>query len=156
QTPQYKIDSIEALKNTAISTNTQGDPQLLSNLASVSRGREATNVTHFNIAPTFDILAGVQDQDLGRVSAAIDAIVADMKTKDASGNDKLPRGTTISVRGQVESMKHSFQGLAFGLIFAVLLVYFLMVVNFQSWIDPLIILMALPGALSGILWMLFV
>ena len=95
------------------------------------------------------MLAGVQGTDLGRVSTAINEILAEVRPT-------LPRGTTITVRGQVQSMNTSFTGLGYGLIFSVILVYLLMVVNFQSWLDPLIILMALPGAMSGILWMLFV
>ncbi|HLX63485.1 MAG TPA: efflux RND transporter permease subunit [Planctomycetota bacterium] len=148
QTPQYMMNSMEALKDTPL--NTSNGPQLLENMAEVTRGTGATNITHYNVAPTFDVLAGVQDQDLGSVSKAVDTILDEFRQ---SGT--LPRGTTITVRGQVESMKTSFNGLAFGLIFAVLLVYLLLVVNFQSWTDPLIILMALPGALAGILWMLF-
>lgn len=150
QTPQSKIDSIEAINSTPVSRNGEGtQSQLLGNLASVKHSFGPTNVTHYNIAQSFDVLAGVQGTDLGRVSTAIDKILAEVRPT-------LPRGTTISVRGQIQSMNTSFQGLSYGLIFAVALVYLLMVVNFQSWLDPLIILMALPGAMSGILWMLFV
>jgi multidrug efflux pump subunit AcrB len=95
------------------------------------------------------VLANVDGADLGSVSKEVEKVIAAMRPR-------LPRGSTIVMRGQVESMNSSFAGLGFGLIFAVVLVYLLMVVNFQSWIDPLIILMALPGALSGIIWMLFV
>jgi CzcA family heavy metal efflux pump len=149
QTPQYKMNTVNTLRNTPVSSANHANPQLLGNLASVAHGEGATNVTHYNVQPTFDVLAGVQDQDLGAVSKAVDRVIASMQST-------LPRGTTVTVRGQVESMKTSFRGLAYGLIFAVLLVYLLLVVNFQSWADPFIILMALPGALSGILWMLFV
>jgi multidrug efflux pump subunit AcrB len=150
QTPQFKINSIEAINSTPVSRNTEGNQsQLLGNLASVKHSFGPTNVTHYNIAQSFDVLAGVQGTDLGRVSTAIDQILNEVRPT-------LPRGTTISVRGQIQSMNTSFQGLSYGLIFAVALVYLLMVVNFQSWLDPLIILMALPGAMSGILWMLFV
>ena len=150
QTPQFKIDSIHALNTTPVSVSGNGDrSQLLGNLASVQHGFGPTNVTHYNIAQSFDVLAGVQGTDLGRVSSAIDKILAEVRPT-------LPRGTTITVRGQVQSMNTSFTGLSYGLIFSVILVYLLMVVNFQSWLDPLIILMALPGAMSGILWMLFV
>jgi multidrug efflux pump subunit AcrB len=96
--------------------------------------------------PTFDVQANVQDTDLGSVSKAIQKLI---------DGTSLPEGTTVSIRGQVASMNSSFRALAIGIIGAVILVYLLMVVNFQSWLDPLIILMALPGALSGILWMLF-
>ena len=108
-----------------------------------------TNVTHYNTAVSFDVLAGVQGTDLGRVSRAVARLLDEVRPT-------LPRGTTVVVRGQVQTMTTSFEGLSYGLIFAVVLVYLLMVVNFQSWIDPLIILMALPGALCGIVWMLFV
>ena len=150
QVPQFKIDSIHSLNMTPVSVSGNGErSQLLGNLASVQHGFGPTNVTHYNIAQSFDVLAGVQGTDLGRVSTAINEILAEVRPT-------LPRGTTITVRGQVQSMNTSFTGLGYGLIFSVILVYLLMVVNFQSWLDPLIILMALPGAMSGILWMLFV
>jgi multidrug efflux pump subunit AcrB len=150
QAPQYKIDSIEAIKALPVSqrASTQ-DPQLLGNLIDVQHRVGPTNVTHYNIAQSFDVLASVQGSDLGSVSEQINALIAEI-TPD------LPRGTKVTVRGQVESMNTSFRGLSYGLIFAVVLVYLLMVVNFQSWLDPFIILTALPGALCGILWMLFV
>ncbi|MGC4004742.1 MAG: efflux RND transporter periplasmic adaptor subunit [Pirellulales bacterium] len=150
QTPQYKIGSVEAITNTPVALNDgKSEPQLLGNLAKVRHDVGPTNVTHYNIAQSFDLLAGVEGTDLGTVSAGIDRIVDEIRST-------LPRGTTISVRGQVESMNGSFRGLAFGLVFAVVLVYLLMTVNFQSWTDPAIILMALPGAVCGIAWMLFV
>ena len=153
QTPQRQIDSIEALDNTPVSTPSpnggSGAPQLLSNLAQISRTSGVVNVTHFNAIRTFDVQANVEGADLGSVARGIDKIVDGMKKE-------LPRGTTIKMKGQVESMRASFKGLAIGLVFAIMLVYFLMAVNFQSWVDPLVILMALPGALSGIAWMLFV
>jgi len=148
QTPQYKVDSINVLQNTPVSAGGQDQPQLLGNLADVKHTVGPVNVTHYNVAPTFDVLANVQDQDLGRVSVEIDRVLDKVRKT-------LPRGTTFTLRGQMESMKTSFRGLAYGLIFAVLLVYLLLVMNFQSWVDPLIILGALPGALSGILWILF-
>jgi multidrug efflux pump subunit AcrB len=101
------------------------------------------------VQPVFDIYANVQGSDLGSVAREVTKIVDNARPK-------LARGSFIEIRGQVESMRTSFAGLGWGLVFAVLLVYFLMVVNFQSWLDPLIIMMALPGALAGILWMLFV
>ena len=150
QTPQFKINSVDALNNTPVSTNSrESQSQLLGNLASVKHAFGPTNVTHYSIMQSFDVLAGVQGTDLGRVSTAINKILDEIRPN-------LPRGTTMTVRGQVQSMNTSFTGLSYGLIFAVVLVYLLMVVNFQSWLDPLIILMALPGAMSGILWMLFV
>lgn len=148
QTPQVKIDSISALSNTPVTPPGADSPQLLGNLAQIRHGLGPTNVTHYNIAVSFDVLASVQGTDLGRVSRAIEKLISQIQPE-------LPRGTMVRMRGQVESMNSSFHGLGFGLIFAVLLVYLLMVVNFQSWLDPLIILMALPGAICGILWMLF-
>ena len=123
-------------------------PQLLSNLAGLRRTVSESVVSHYNVQPVFEIFANVQGRDLGSVSADVDKVVNEMRPK-------LPRGSSIAVRGQVESMNSSFAGLAFGLVFAVLLVYLLMVVNFQSWLDPFIILWALPGAIAGIIWMLF-
>ena len=115
------------------------DSQLISNLAELDPGTSATNITHYNIKPTFDILAGNRNTDLGSVADAVQKIVADHRKN-------LPRGTQITIRGQVQSMHDSFTGLSYGLIFAVVLVYLLMVINFQSWLDPLIILMkALPA-----------
>jgi multidrug efflux pump subunit AcrB len=147
QTPQREVDSIEALATTPIST--LGDqPQLLSNFAAVSRTDGPVNITHYNVARTYDVQANVDGTDLGSVAAAVDKVVAEVKPT-------MPRGTTAKVKGRVESMAASFRGLGYGLVFAVALVYLLMVVNFQSWLDPLVILMALPGAIAGIAWMLF-
>jgi multidrug efflux pump subunit AcrB len=148
QTPQYQVDSIEALEDTPVHIPGSQTPQVLGNLATVRRDATAVNITHYNALSTFDVQANVQGVDLGSVSDAVDRLVANAR-KD------LPRGTSIVVRGQVESMNASFRGLSYGIIAAIVLVYLLMVVNFQSWLDPLIILMALPGTLSGIVWMLY-
>jgi multidrug efflux pump subunit AcrB len=148
QTPQYRIDSMEALASTPLSTG-EGHPQLLSNVARVHRSFTPQNITHYNVARTFDVQANVEGIDLASVGARVNEIVE-------KATPTLPRGMSLKVKGQVESMQTSFHALSFGLCFAVLLVYLLMVVNFQSWLDPLIILMALPGALAGIAWMLFV
>jgi multidrug efflux pump subunit AcrB len=152
QTPQYRIQSINDLGNTPIvpagSVVNVSDTQLLSNIADTRRGTSPTSVTHYDIKPTFDVLTSVASTDLGSAAARIRDVV-NRHQQDLKG------GSTITLRGQIESMKSSFTGLASGLVFAVLLVYLLMVINFQSWIDPLIILMALPGALAGILWMLW-
>jgi multidrug efflux pump subunit AcrB len=148
QTPQYKVDSLDALNATPLTTRTPGEQQLLGNVAAISRTATATNITHYNVAPTYDVQANVDGTDLGSVSSAISRIVKNIQPK-------LPRGTTIQVIGQAQSMNASFSGLEMGLLFAVLLVYLLIVVNFQSWLDPLIILTALPGAIAGIAWMLF-
>jgi multidrug efflux pump subunit AcrB len=147
QTPIYRVDSTQALANTPI-TNSGGKAELLSNVASFERGEEMEVVNHWNVQPVFDVYANVDGRDLGSFARDVDTILA-AETK------KLPRGTSIVTRGQVETMRTSFIGLAFGLILAILLVYFVMVINFQSWLDPFIILTALPGALCGILWILF-
>jgi len=148
QTPQYQNNSFDAVARTPLSTPGAYGPQLLSNVASISRTVAPANITHYNAARTFDVQANVDGTDLGSVSSAINQIVERVKPN-------LPRGTTIKVKGQVESMESSFAGLGYGLIFSVVLVYLLMVVNFQSWLDPLVILMALPGAIAGIVWLLF-
>jgi multidrug efflux pump subunit AcrB len=147
QTPQKDIDSMDAVKTLPLSNGTER-PQLLSNLASISRAAGPVNITHYNIAGTYDVQANVEGTDLGSVTERVEKIVDELKPT-------FPRGTTVNIKGQAESMQSSFRGLAFGLIFAILLVYLLMVVNFQSWLDPLVILMALPGAMAGIAWMLF-
>jgi multidrug efflux pump subunit AcrB len=149
QTPQYALASLDALNATPLSTGDGGQPQLLSNVASVSRTTGPVNVTHYNVARTFDVQANVDGADLGSVARAVQASIDELKPE-------MPRGTRVAIKGQVESMESSFLGLGYGLIFAVVLVYLLMVVNFQSWLDPLVILMALPGAIAGIAWMLLV
>jgi multidrug efflux pump subunit AcrB len=126
-----------------------GGAQLLENLASVTRGIAPQIVNHYNVQPVFDVYANVDRRDLGAVGSAVKKIV-----QQASTN--LPRGTTLVLRGQVITMESSFFRLGLGLIFAVVLVYLVMAVNFQSWLDPFIILMALPGALAGIVWILFI
>ena len=148
-TPQYNIHSMDTLQSTPISVGTKQMPQLLSNLATVQRTQSAGVVSHYDIQPTLDILTNVQDRDLAGVGNDVNKILADV-------TPKLPRGSSITVRGQIETMQASFSGLTFGLVFAAILVYLLIVVNFQSWLDPFIITLALPGALSGIIWMLFV
>ncbi|MBI4864391.1 MAG: efflux RND transporter periplasmic adaptor subunit [Candidatus Riflebacteria bacterium] len=149
QTPQHRIDSTDELLRTPIAAPGARAPQLLSNLATVQRGNAVSVVNHFNVQNTFDVYANVEGCDLGSVARQVYRIVADVEKK-------LPRGSSILVRGQVQTMNASFIGLGFGLVFAILLVYLLMVVNFQSWSDPFIILMALPGAIAGIVWALFV
>ncbi len=146
QTPEYKFNTIEDLQATTLTSPTQPDPQMLTNVSTVQRMRSPGVINHRDVQPVYDVFAGVDGRDLGGVSDDIEKVLAKLK---------LPRGTSLVLRGQVESMKSSFIGLAWGLLFAILLVYLLMVVNFQSWLDPLIIMMALPGALSGIVFMLF-
>ena len=149
QTPQYRADSMDELNRTPVSLVGQSRPQFLSNLAAITRTSTPLLLSHYNVQPVFDVSASVQDTDLGSVSGQVDRIIAKYKPQ-------LSRASSIVVRGQVQSMNQSFFQMGLGIGFAVLLVYFLMVVNFQSWTDPLIILMALPGALAGILWALFV
>ena len=188
QTPQYRVNSLDALLRTpisplsnAVNVNTPtslagsanagnsfvgaspnqtslaygnpgamaGGPQLLSNLAGVTRGVGPEIVNHYNVQPVFDVYANIDRRDLGAVGDAVQKIVAQV-------SNKLPRGVTIDVRGQFATMQNSFYRLGIGLVFAIVLVYLLMAVNFQSWLDPFIILMALPGAMAGIVWMLFI
>src|SRR5438477_11910727 len=148
QTPQYKMDTLQDLQNTPVVAANLPRPELLGNLATIERRESPVIVNHYNVQPVFDVLANVQARDLGGVADEVNKVVDCFKSK-------LPRGTFTSIRGQVQSMNSSFAGLGGGLIFAIVLVYFLMVVNFQSWTDPFIIIMALPGALCGIIWMLF-
>jgi len=147
-TPQYKMESVEALDNTPITVPNQAQPQLFGNLATESREAVPAVVSHYNVAPVFDVYASADRRDLGSVAREIDKILA-------KAQSTLPRGTSTVVRGQVQSMRSSFTGLGLGILFAILLVYIILVVNFQSWLDPLIIIMALPGALAGIVWMLY-
>jgi multidrug efflux pump subunit AcrB len=125
-----------------------GGPQLLSNLAGVGRGIAPEIINHYNVQPVYDVYANVDRRDLGSVGSAVAKILA-------RESATLPRGSTFDLRGQFSTMESSFYRLGLGMIFAVVLVYLLMAVNFQSWLDPFIILMALPGALAGIVWMLF-
>jgi multidrug efflux pump subunit AcrB len=149
QTPQYKIDSINALQNTPIPINTTANrTELLGNMAILRPAIMPVVINHHNGAPVYDIYANTQNSDLGSIAAKVNRIV-----KEESKN--LPPGTKIVVRGQVESMNEAFTRLGLGLTFAALLVYLLMVVNYQSWLDPFIIICALPGAFCGIVWALF-
>ncbi len=186
QTPQYKVDSLDALLRTpvtagnfAVNSNTAGsqgsatagnnsvgsspsgasqaygnpgaiagNTQLLSNLVSFTRGVSPVIVNHYNVWPVFDVYANVDRRDLGGVGSEVEKIMNQQRAH-------LPRGTTLDMRGQYETMQSSFFRLGLGMIVAVVLVYLLMSVNFQSWLDPFIILTALPGAMAGILWMLF-
>lgn len=148
QAPQHRLDSMDALQSMPIMGSGLSTPQLLSNLATIERRTALAVVNHHNVQPVLDVYANVQGRDLGGVARDIDAIVAEFQPK-------LPQGSSLVVRGQVESMRSAFTGLGAGVIFAIVLVYFLMVVNFQSWLDPLIIITALPGALAGIVLMLF-
>jgi multidrug efflux pump subunit AcrB len=148
QTPQHRVDSVEAVTSTSLAGRDPAHPQLLTNIISLDRAETPAVISHTNVQPVFDIYANVQAADLGRVSDKVTKIVNEFRPKLAPGN-------TITVRGQVESMNTAFSKLGLGLIFAAVLIYFLMVVNFQSWTDPFIIITALPGAFAGIVWMLF-
>ncbi len=148
QTPQYQMNSLQALKDLPITGASGRQPQILGALAQISRGAGPTVVSHYNAQPVLDIFAAVQDRDLGAVAADVHRIL-----RQAAGD--LPRGSRVIARGQMQTMEHSFAGLYGGLALAVVLVYLLIVVNFQSWLDPFIIITALPAALAGIVWMLF-
>jgi len=148
QTPQYRIDSFDALQRTPITPSTSTSTTLLGGLSTLHRTTSSTIVSHYDVQPIFDIYAANDLRDLGSVARDIDKILERFRRK-------LPPATNIIVRGQVATMRSSFDRLGMGMLFAILLVYLLMAVNFQSWIDPFIILMALPGALAGILWLLF-
>jgi multidrug efflux pump subunit AcrB len=185
QTPQYKLDSVDALMRTPIAPASSGlvsttatdmagaanasasftgaapsqtssayanpgalpsKTQLLSNLATVDHGVTTEIVNHYNVQPVYDVYANVDRSDLGSVTSAVEKIM---------GETKIPRSSSLMLRGQAATMRTSFTRMGLGLIAAVILVYLLMAVNFQSWVDPFIILSALPGALAGVLWMLF-
>jgi multidrug efflux pump subunit AcrB len=148
QTPQYRIGSLHDLGGIPVTGASGARPQLLENLATVSRGAAAAVVSHYDVQPVVDIFGAVQGRDLGGVASEIRRIVA-------ASEKQLPRGSQVFVRGQIETMDASFRGLLGGLVLAVVLVYLLIVVNFQSWLDPFIIISALPAALAGIVWMLF-
>jgi multidrug efflux pump subunit AcrB len=149
QTPQYRIDSTSELLRTPIHAGARPSSQLLTNVGQLGRDTTASVVNHYNVQPLYDVYANVQDRDLGAVAKDVDRVLAEYAPK-------IPKGSFIETRGQVATMRSSFIGLGVGMVFAVVLVYFVMVVNFQSWLDPFIILMALPGALAGIVLMLYV
>jgi len=148
QTPQYRVQSFQDLANIPVTGTGNAPPSILASLASFSRGSDLSVVSHYNVAPVIDIFGSVQGRDLGGVSKDIFSIVS-------SSQKELPRGSQLIVRGQIQTMRSSFFGLLTGLLFAIVLVYLLIVMNFQSWLDPFIILMALPAALAGIVWFLF-
>ncbi len=150
QTPQYRIDTYQALQNTPItgsSTGTRSTPQILANLVTTSTLARPASVSHYNVQPMINVYASVSGQDLGSVAKEVTKRVAEIEKQ-------LPRGSHIVIRGQVQTMNTSFIGLGVGLAGAIVLAYLLIVVNFQSWLDPFIIITALPGALAGICWML--
>jgi len=142
------LDSIEALMRTPVGGDNNRQPQLLGNLVTMKRSVQPAAVTHFNSNNVFNIYANVEGRDLGSVSVDIDRLIEDTTAK-------LPRGVELAVRGQIQTLNSSFIGLATGLAVAIVLLYLLLVVNFQSWLDPMIIVSALPAALAGIAWTLF-
>jgi multidrug efflux pump subunit AcrB len=148
QTPQYRINSLDAVRTIPVSSPGSSMPQLLENLSTMHPAEEAADVSHYNVQPVIDIFATAEGRDLGSVASDIAKI-----TRQATKT--LPRGSHIVTHGQVATMHSSFVGLLGGLAFAVALAYLLLVVNFQSWSEAFIIITALPGALSGICWMLF-
>jgi len=165
QSPQYNLDSLQDLNNIPLTAGSGavggglstpspyqrgGTPvQILGNVSSITRGQDLGTVSHFNIAPVIDIYGNVVNTDLASVDKKMEVIVDKYRKQ-------LPRGSQLVVRGQVLTMKSSFTGLLSGLAFSILLVYLLIVINFQSWLDPFIIISALPSALAGIVWMLFI
>jgi multidrug efflux pump subunit AcrB len=150
QTPQYRTASIQDLENTPITgTNPNSPPSLMASLVSMQRGTGMAVVSHYNVAPVIDIFGSVDGRDLGGVSRDINKIIA-------SASSQLPPGSRVVMRGQVQTMRSSYTGLLIGLVFAILLDYLLIVVNFQSWLDPFIMISALPAALAGIAWFLFI
>jgi len=148
QTPQYQMQSLQDLKGIPITASGTSKPEILEDVAAFSRSTEMPAISHYNIRRDLDIYGAVQDRDLGGVGRDVQKIVdANLKL--------LPRGSTIHVRGQIQTMNSSYIGLIGGLAFAIILVYLLIVVNFQSWLDPFIIITALPAALAGIVLFLF-
>jgi multidrug efflux pump subunit AcrB len=149
QMPQYRIDSISDLSNVPVTSDTTKEPQFLGGLARITPGPSPGVVSHYNVQPVIDLYGSTQERDLGAVASDIEHIIKDTKSQ-------VPRGSYVALRGQVQTMTSAYDELYIGLIGAIVLVYLVIVVNFQSWIDPFIIITGLPGALAGIVWMLFV
>ncbi|HUO13198.1 MAG TPA: efflux RND transporter permease subunit, partial [Caulobacteraceae bacterium] len=148
QSPQQDVDSLDKLQNIPLTDGKPGDMQVLGGLGTITREPSDAVVSHYDIQPSFDIYAAQQGRDLGSLSAAVRSVMK------ATAKD-LPRGATVTLRGQVTTMNQAFSGLGFGLIGAIVLIYLMIVVNFQSWLDPFVIITALPAALAGIVWVLF-
>ncbi|SEJ28291.1 heavy metal efflux pump, CzcA family [Sphingobium sp. AP50] len=149
QAPEYLVGSISDLSNVPVSGANATSVQPLGGLASIVRSNTFPVVSHYNLAPVLDIFATTSGRDLGAVAGDVDAAIQSL-------SKELPKGTIVTIRGQYATMNTAFSGLGFGLIGAVVLIYLLIVVNFQSWVDPFVIITALPAALAGIIWMLFV
>jgi len=150
QTPQYRTDTLQDLENVPITgTDPNAPPSLMASLVSTQRGAGMAVVSDYNVAPVIDIFGSVTGRDLGGVAGDINKIIG-------ATRQELPRGSRVVVRGQVQTMRASYVGLLSGLAFSIILVYLLIVVNFQSWLDPFIMISALPAALAGIAWFLFI
>jgi len=147
QMPEYRVDTLSNLENLPVTGGPSG-LQVLGGLGKITRTQSDAVVTHYNVEPAIDLYAATQDRDLGGVASDIQTLI-----KDTAG--QVPRGATVTLRGQVTTMNTAFSGLLFGLLGAIVLIYMLIVVNFQSWLDPFVIITALPAALAGIVWMLF-
>ncbi len=148
QAPQQNVDSMSKLQNLPITSGKPDNMQILGGLGTIDRADSDAVVSHYAIQPSFDIYATTQGRDLGAAAAAIQTVIK------ATASD-LPKGATVTLRGQITTMNSAFSGLLFGLLGAVVLIYLIIVVNFQSWVDPFVIITALPAALAGIVWMLF-
>ena len=148
QTPEYRVGSISDLSNLPVTGANGNSTQILGGIATLVRSNQPAVVSHYNIAPALDIYATPNGRDLGAVSGDIKRVLEELKAE-------TPKGTTVTLRGQYATMRTSFSGLFFGLLGAIVLIYLLIVVNFQSWLDPFVIITALPGAIAGIIWMLF-
>lgn len=146
-TPQYRLDSLPALEALPV-TGSNGQSHILGGLATLRRVHSPAVVTHYNIQPTLDLYANIQGRDLGAVAADVQQVID-------SAADLRPKGAIVSLHGQIDALHEAFSGLGVGLLGAVVLIYLLIVVNFQSWLDPFVIITALPAALAGIVWMLF-
>jgi len=150
QTPEYLVDSLSRLENLPVTgSSSTGNLQVLGGLGTLTRGSANAVVSEYNIQRMANIYATTQDRDLG-------AVADDIKDVLASLEKEKPKGVTVALRGQYQTMNTAFSGMGFGLIGAVVMIYLLIVINFQSWLDPFVIITALPGALAGIIWMLFV
>lgn len=148
QVPQPRIDTLNDLQNIPVLASNGQTPQLLGGLTTITRDQGEGLVSHYDVQPTIDIYGSTEERDLGSVAHDIDQVLKDTAKE-------LPKGSFVVMRGQVKAMNDSYSGLLFGLLGAIVLIYLLIVVNFQSWIDPLVIITALPAALAGIVWMLF-
>ncbi len=148
QTPQYRMDTLNDLQNIMMTSSSGAKPQILGAFANITRSQGEGVVSHYDVQPTIDIFGSTQGRDLGDVAKDIDRAMKET-AKD------VPKGSTVVMRGQIKAMNNAYSGLFFGLLGAIVLIYLLIVVNFQSWLDPFVIITALPAALAGIVWMLF-